>query len=45
MSALGSKGDMCSAKSHVRFTPKSGHAQCTRDVRFVPKADIIGRAQ
>ena len=21
---------MCSAKSHVRFTPESGHLQCTR---------------
>ena len=25
---FGSKADMCSAKSHVRFTPKSGHVQC-----------------
>ena len=24
----GSKADMCSAKSHVRFTPESGHVQC-----------------
>jgi hypothetical protein len=21
--------DICSAKGHVRFTPKSGHGQCT----------------
>ena len=25
---FGSKADMCSAKGHVRFTPKSGHVQC-----------------
>ena len=23
----------------VRFTPESGHVQCTRDVRYVPIAD------
>ena len=39
---FGSKADMCSAKRHVRFTPESGHLQCNRDVRFVPKADING---
>ena len=27
---FGSKADICNAKRHVRFTPKSGHAQCTR---------------
>ena len=37
---FGSKADMCSAKGHVRFTPKSGHVQCTADVRYVPIADI-----
>ena len=26
---FGSKADMCSAKGHVRFTPNSGHVQCT----------------
>ena len=26
---FGSKADMCSAKGHVRFTPESGHVQCT----------------
>ena len=26
---FGSKADMCSANSHVRFTPNSGHVQCT----------------
>jgi hypothetical protein len=24
----GSLADICSAKRHVRFTPKSGHVQC-----------------
>jgi len=27
---FGSKADMCSAKRHVRFTPKSGHVQCNQ---------------
>ena len=26
---FGSKADICSAKAHVRFTPKSGHVRCT----------------
>src|SRR5262245_26120943 len=26
---LGSKADICAAKSHVRFTPESGHVRCT----------------
>ena len=26
---FGSKADICSAKRHVRFTPKSGHVRCT----------------
>ena len=26
---FGSKADMCSAKGHVRFTPKSGHVRRT----------------
>ena len=25
---FGSLADICSAKRHVRFTPKSGHEQC-----------------
>ena len=25
---FGSKADICSAKWHVRFTPKSGHVRC-----------------
>ena len=27
---FGSQADICSAKRHVRFTPESGHVQCTR---------------
>ena len=42
---FGSKADMCSAKCHVRFTPESGHVQCTSDVRFVPKADSCSAAE
>ena len=33
---FGSKADMCGAKRYVRFTPESGHVQCS----FVPPADI-----
>ena len=29
MSALGHKRTCRTAKSHVRFTPESGHVQCT----------------
>jgi len=25
---FGSNGDICAAKSHVRFTPESGHVRC-----------------
>ena len=38
---FGSKADIRTAKRHVRFTPESGHVRCTRDVRFVPIADIL----
>jgi hypothetical protein len=26
---FGSEADICGAKRHVRFTPESGHVQCT----------------
>ena len=26
---FGSEADICGAKGHVRFTPRSGHVQCT----------------
>jgi len=29
MTALGQKADICSAQRLVRFTPESGHVQCT----------------
>ena len=35
-----SKADMCSAKSHVRFTPKSDIDCVSRHVCFGPIADI-----
>ena len=40
MSALGQKQTFAVQNVHVRFTPKSGHVRRTRDVRFVPIADI-----
>ena len=39
--SFGSKADICAANRHVRFTPNSGHVRATRDVRFVPEADIV----
>ena len=35
---------MCSAKGHVRFTPKADMCGAKRDVRFVPIADIAPAA-
>ena len=29
-SSMSAKADICSAKRHVRFTPKSRHVRCTR---------------
>ena len=52
---FGSKADICSAKSHVRFTPGSGHEMAIRDLwnlmsalgskmsALTPKADIQQR--
>jgi len=31
---FGSEADICSAISHVRFTPKSGHVQCISECRL-----------
>src|SRR5262245_43307452 len=36
----GSKADICSAPTHVRFTPESGLAGANRNVHFGPIADI-----
>jgi hypothetical protein len=38
---FGSKADIRGRLGNVRFTPESGH----RDVRFVPKADILRRSK
>jgi len=35
---------MCSAKRHVRFTPKADMCGAKGYVRFVPKADILEQA-
>ena len=37
---FGSKADMCSAKRHVRFTPKSGHCGCNYACPLCAKADL-----
>ena len=39
MFALSKKADIRPNNRYVRFTPESGHVQCTSDVRFVPIAD------
>ena len=38
---FGSKADMCSAKRHVRFTPKSGHVQCTGRCPLCAKSGLM----
>jgi hypothetical protein len=35
---FGSKADICSAKSHVRFTPKSGLMRCSKST----SAAVVG---
>jgi hypothetical protein len=40
MSALGQKQTSAACTVGVRFTPESGHVQCTGHVRFGPIADI-----
>jgi hypothetical protein len=42
---FGSKADICSALSDVRFTPESGMRSAKWNVRFGPKADIAGVIQ
>ena len=37
---FGSKAEVKATNIDVRFTPESGHVQCTSDVRLVPIADI-----
>ena len=33
--------DICAANRHIRFTPNNAHVRATRDIRFVPEADIV----
>jgi hypothetical protein len=33
---FGSKTDICAANGHVRFTPESGHVQCTQLMSALP---------
>src|SRR5262249_52356360 len=40
-----SKADICSAKSHVRFTPESGHVQCTRACPLWAKSGLMQRSK
>ena len=35
---FGSKADICSAKRHVRFTPKSGHVRCNEECPLSAKS-------
>ena len=37
---FGSKADMCSAKRHVRFTPKSGHPAAQTECQLRPKRTL-----
>ena len=41
---IGSEADMCSAKSHVRFTPESGHVQCTHACPLSAKSGHSNRS-
>jgi len=45
MSALGQKRTFCIAWSMSGLPPKADIAEHDRHVRFVPKADIVERAQ
>jgi len=39
---FGSLADICSAKRHVRFTPKSGHVQCNSICPLSAKSGHLG---
>ena len=43
MSALGQK--RCSAKGHVRFTPESGHVQCTSPCPLSANSELMQRSK
>jgi hypothetical protein len=38
---FGSKADICTARAHVRFTPKSRHVQCTSACLLYPSKVVI----
>ena len=40
---FGSKADMCSAQDDVRFTPESGHLNCTRECPLYPQQRTLAR--
>jgi hypothetical protein len=42
---FGSKADICSAKRHVRFTPESGHVQCTSSCLLWAKSGLMQRSK
>jgi hypothetical protein len=42
---FGSKGDMCAAKGHVRFTPESGHVPCTSSCPLCANSGLVQRSK
>src|SRR5215831_21427913 len=42
---FGSKADICGAKEHVRFTPKSGHVRCTSLCLLWAKSGLMQRSK
>src|SRR5262245_58255923 len=42
---FGSKADICSAQAHVRFTPDSGHVQCTSECRLWANSGLMHRSK
>jgi len=42
---FGSEADMYSARAHVRFTPESGHVQCTRPCLLWAKSGLMQRSK
>jgi hypothetical protein len=42
---FGSKADICTAKNHVRFSPKSGHVRCTSLCLLWAKSGLVQRSK
>ena len=42
---FGSEADICSAKGHVRFTPESGHVQCTSSCPLCANSGLMQRSK